>query len=199
MFIFPSQSMQLCNTSLSDCQAMSRCPLPIPCSTFNNDGSIFAHAVCTVFSIFYNLRLCSFQWSLSPWREAISRSLINCNDKDVPSIMPNGTEILLSIFCRCAMIGARVLKITTQQQRRPIFICIYLRSIQVNYFEFASCIAQLKSSPRKMSRDLIMQCNGVLFHCRKPKWKESQGLEELLEGEVLSIEKIGWQFSFVFS
>ncbi|KAK9096818.1 hypothetical protein Sjap_022315 [Stephania japonica] len=27
-------------------KAMSRCPLPIPCSTFNNDGLIFAYAVC---------------------------------------------------------------------------------------------------------------------------------------------------------
>jgi hypothetical protein len=26
-------------------QAFSRCPLPIPCSTFNSDGSIFAYAV----------------------------------------------------------------------------------------------------------------------------------------------------------
>ncbi|GJN39542.1 hypothetical protein PR202_gb28667 [Eleusine coracana subsp. coracana] len=27
-------------------KAFSRCPLPIPCSTFNSDGSIFAYAVC---------------------------------------------------------------------------------------------------------------------------------------------------------
>ncbi|XP_074570869.1 protein RAE1 [Curcuma longa] len=27
-------------------KAMSRCPYPIPCSTFNHDGSIFAYAVC---------------------------------------------------------------------------------------------------------------------------------------------------------
>ncbi|CAL8997922.1 unnamed protein product, partial [Prunus brigantina] len=27
-------------------KAMSRCNQPIPCSTFNNDGSIFAYAVC---------------------------------------------------------------------------------------------------------------------------------------------------------
>ncbi|KAF9688902.1 hypothetical protein SADUNF_Sadunf01G0036100 [Salix dunnii] len=34
------------NTSLSDFQAMPRCPLPIPCSAFNNDGSIYAYSVC---------------------------------------------------------------------------------------------------------------------------------------------------------
>uniref|UniRef100_A0A453F3R8 Uncharacterized protein n=1 Tax=Aegilops tauschii subsp. strangulata TaxID=200361 RepID=A0A453F3R8_AEGTS len=27
-------------------QAFSKCPSPITCSTFNQDGSIFAYAVC---------------------------------------------------------------------------------------------------------------------------------------------------------
>lgn len=31
-------------------QAMARCSQPIPCSTFNNDGSLFAYAVC-LFSV----------------------------------------------------------------------------------------------------------------------------------------------------
>ncbi|RVW15735.1 Protein RAE1 [Vitis vinifera] len=34
----------LSDSILSDFQAMSRCSQPIPCSTFNNDGSIFAYS-----------------------------------------------------------------------------------------------------------------------------------------------------------
>ncbi|RVX02493.1 Protein RAE1 [Vitis vinifera] len=39
-------SLCLSDSVLSDFQAMSRCSQPIPCSTFNNDGSIFAYSVC---------------------------------------------------------------------------------------------------------------------------------------------------------
>ena len=36
---------------LSDFQAMSRCSQPIPCSAFNNDGSIFAYSVCSTLDV----------------------------------------------------------------------------------------------------------------------------------------------------
>ena len=38
----------ICLYDFNVLQAMQRCSQPIPCSTFNNDGSIFAYAVCFI-------------------------------------------------------------------------------------------------------------------------------------------------------
>lgn len=38
----------ICLYDFNVLQAMQRCSQPIPCSTFNNDGSIFAYAVCSI-------------------------------------------------------------------------------------------------------------------------------------------------------
>lgn len=57
----------ICLQDFNVWQAMQRCSQPIPCSAFNNDGSIFAYAVRSIFCFFTNhtsLLLYSYFFSL---------------------------------------------------------------------------------------------------------------------------------------